>query len=82
MRREESEDTGQEYLESYDTRDFDENNLQITKVAKKSILDSPSTPLRDSQDLFGFKVKETLKFAKEIDLASQTISSICHESTP
>lgn len=74
-------------MESYDTRDFDENNLHITKVMKKSILDSQSTPLRetplrDSNDLFGFKVKETMKFAKEIDLASQTISSICHESTP
>ena len=40
MRREESEDTGQEYLESYDTRDFDENNLHIAKVVKRSVLES------------------------------------------
>jgi len=67
MRREESEET---YLESYDTRDFDENNLHIAAHSAKPLETPQSTPLRSSADLFGFKVSSSLKFAKEIDLAS------------
>lgn len=70
------------YIESYDTRDFDENNSQIfTKMKSMNtvILDSnESNVLNHSEELFGFKVSETIKYAKEIDLASQTISSICN----